>query len=269
MTNATGSQSESVGRAPAIRARPPDRTAQSDKVSMSLPRMVLSILLGISALALLASCAPGQSRVKAPTAPAQASATIIPSATVTTRLVYQADWSHGLAGWTATPGWFVSGGALQSDTGSDREITSPFYPTTPDYAVEFRLRLISVSPTAATEYALNADSSSGADGYIALFDHVMLHQCMFACHPHEAIYIDPMVDQDVGTGTIQIHDFEPGTRWLTYRVEVRGPQATLLINGHIASSARGDKTLRLSAGALHFYCTGVELRMSDFKVYAL
>jgi hypothetical protein len=61
MTNATGSQSESVGRAPAIRARPPDRTAQSDKVSMSLPRMVLSILLGISALALLASCAPGQS----------------------------------------------------------------------------------------------------------------------------------------------------------------------------------------------------------------
>ncbi len=126
-----------------------------------------------------------------------------------------------------------------------------------------------MSPTAATEYALSADSSAGEDGYIALFDHVMLHQCMFACHPHEAIYIDPMVDQDVGTGTIQIHDFEPGTRLLTYRIEVRGPQATLLIDGHIASSARGDKTLRLSAGALHFYCTGVELRMSEFKVYSL
>lgn len=158
---------------------------------------------------------------------------------------------------------------MQSDTGGDREVTSPFYPTTPDYAVEFRLQLIGVSSNAATEYALSADSSTGEDGYIALFDHVMLHQCMFACHPHEAIYIDPMMDQDVGTGTIQIHDFEPGTRRLTYRIEVRGPQATLLIDGHIASSARSDKTLRLSAGALHFYCTGVGLRFSDFKVYSL
>jgi hypothetical protein len=78
-----------------------------------------------------------------------------------------------------------------------------------------------------------------------------------------------MVDQDVGTGTVQIHDFEPETHVLTYRVEVRGPLATLLVDGHVSSHARTSRTPQLSAGAIHFYCTGVALRLSDFKVYAL
>jgi hypothetical protein len=169
----------------------------------------------------------------------------------------------------ATPGWTVAGGVLVSDTGSDRQITSPFRPTTPDYAVEFRLQLIGVAPNVGTEYSLSADSTVSADGYMALFDHIMLHQCMFVCHPHEAVYIDPMQDQNVGTGTIQIHDFEPETHVLTYRLEVRGPLATLLIDGRVASHASTTRTPRLSAGAIHFYCTGVALRLSDFKVYAL
>ena len=92
---------------------------------------MLSLLLGVSALA---ACAPSQSVVKTPTATAQP--------TPASRLVYQADWSHGLSDWMATPGWTVSGGVLVSDTGSDRQITSPFRPTTPDYAVEFRVQLI-------------------------------------------------------------------------------------------------------------------------------
>ena len=219
---------------------------------------MLSLLLGVS---VLAACAPSQSVVKTPPATAQP--------TPAPRLVYQADWSHGLSDWMATPGWTVSGGVLVSDTGSDRQITSPFRPTTPDYAVEFRVQLIGVAQNVGTDFRLSADSTTSADGYMALFDHIMLHQCMFACHPHEAVYIDPMVDQDVGTGTVQIHDFEPETHLLTYRLEVRGPLATLLIDGHVASHASTTRTLRLSAGAIHFYCTGVALRLSDFKVYAL
>jgi hypothetical protein len=219
---------------------------------------MLSLLLGVS---VLAACAPSQPTIKAPTATAQP--------TPASRLVYQADWSHGLSDWMATPGWTVSGGVLVSDTGSDRQITSPFRPTTPDYAVEFRVQLIGVAQNVGTDFRLSADSTTSADGYMALFDHIMLHQCMFACHPHEAVYIDPMVDQDVGTGTVQIHDFEPETHLLTYRLEVRGPLATLLIDGHVASHASTTRTLRLSAGAIHFYCTGVALRLSDFKVYAL
>lgn len=229
---------------------------------------IFSLFLGIS---VLASCTPSQPTLQAPTATAQV--TMAPTATAqptpAPRLVYQANWSHGLSGWTTTPGWTLSGGELLSDTGADRQITSPFHPATPDYAVEFRLQLVSVAQNAGAQYELSADSTTGADGYFALFDHVMLQACMSGCHPHEAIYIDPMIDQDVGTGTVQIHDFDPGTRWRTYRVEVRGPLATLLIDGRVASHARTDRTPLLSTGAIHFYCTGVALRLSDFKIYAL
>lgn len=253
------------------------RTSRSGTSNARLLSAILALILGISALA---ACASAQPNLRTPTATAQANptATAFPSATPVPRLVYQADWSHGLAGWKATPGWTVSGGVLQSDLGSDREITSPFHPTTPNYAVQFQLQLVSVSQTIPTEYSLGADPSSGADGYVALFDHVMLHPCMFACHPHEVIYIDPMADQVGGTGAgsysansgaYQVHDFEPGTRVLTYRIEVRGSDARLLIDGQFASWAHGIKTAQLSAGPIRFSCTGVELRLSDFKVYSL
>ncbi len=240
------------------RAKPDGVMARRGLVVANILGAMLSLLLGAS---VLAACAPSQSVVKTPTATAQP--------TPAPRLVYQADWSHGLAGWMATPGWTASGGVLISDTGSDRQITSPFRPTTPDYAVELRLQLISVAQDAGAQYELSADATTSADGYFALFDHVMLQSCMSGCHPHEAIYIDPMVDQDVGTGTVQIHDFDPGVRWRTYRVEVRGSLATLLIDGRVASHARTSRTAQLSTGAIHFYCTGVALRLSDFKVYAL
>src|SRR5689334_13504555 len=103
---------------------------------------MLSLLLGVSALA---ACAPSQPTIKTATATATANPTPAP------RLVYQADWSHGLSGWMATPGWTVSDGVLVSDTGADRQITSPFRPTTPNYAVEFHLQLISVAQNVGTE----------------------------------------------------------------------------------------------------------------------
>jgi hypothetical protein len=260
----TGARAESEEHRAALRTWRLHRKASRGAIAAEVLCVTLSVVLGIFALV---SCAPAQPSVKVPTATAQASATVSPSPTAIPRLVYQADWSHGLAGWSVTSGWSVSGGSLQSDTGSNREVTSPYKPTMPDYAVEFRLQLISVSQTAATQFALSADPAAGGDGYIALFDHVAIQYYGFANHPHAMIYIDPMIDQDMST--FQPHDFEPGTRWRTYRVEVHGSEATLLIDGHVISWARSTKTSRLSAGPLRFSCTGVELRLSNFKVYAL
>lgn len=251
MTRLRGRRVESSGR-----------SARRGLVVANILGAMFSLLLGVS---VLAACAPSQPTIKAPTATVTATA----QPTHAPRLVYQADWSHGLSDWMATPGWTVSGGALVSDMGADRQITSPFRPTTPDYAVEVRVQVVSVAPKSGAEYELSADATDGADGYSALIDHVMVQSCMSGCHPHEAIYIDPMIDQDVGTGTVQIHDFDPGVRWRTYRVEVRGPLATLLIDGRVASHATTTRTQQLSAGAIHFYCTGVALRLSDFKIYAL
>jgi hypothetical protein len=266
MTITTDRRARSIGQASALRQWLRNNMARNGQASARRLTALLSSLLVVAALA---GCAPSQPTVKTPTATATPSATATPRATP--RLVYQADWSHGLAGWEATPGWTVSGGVLRSDMGPDRQITIPYRPTTSNYAVEFRLQLVSVSEsqTAPRQYSLSADSAPGTDGYIALVDKVMLHQCMFACHPQESIYIDPMVDQDFGSGIIQVHDFEPRTHLLTYRVEVRGPEAALLIEGHQYSFARSAKTPQLATGPIRFYCTGVALQLSDLKIYAL
>lgn len=262
MTISTGGRARPKGHADTLTSRPPDRTARSGKTAASLLSAALAIILCIAALA---SCAPAQPSVKAPTTTAQASATAAP------QLVYQADWSHGLAGWKATPGWSVSGGVLRSDMGSDREITSPFQPTTPSYAVEVRLQVTNALQNGPTQYELSADPTTSIDGFIALFEHIVFSQGrLFPDHPHVVVYINPMIDQqDTGVNTFQIHDFELGTLARTYRVEVRGSAVTLLIDGRVVSWARSAKAPQLSAGALHFSTTGVALRLSDFKVYSL
>src|SRR6059058_4238066 len=89
----------------------PDWRPTRRQYSARMPSMLCVILALLLGLAGLASCAPAQPTVTAPPA------TVTPSATAIPRLVYQADWSHGLAGWSATPGWSVSGGTLETDTG--------------------------------------------------------------------------------------------------------------------------------------------------------
>lgn len=252
------------GCAPAHGRRPAVLTPQGRKFAGRKLSAVLAILLGVAALA---ACAPGQPTVQAPTATATAPVAPSPTATAVPRLVYQADWSHSLSGWNATPGWSVSGGVVQSDTGSDREITSPFLPATPNYAVEFNLQLVQASQYPPTQFEFSTGPTASVDGYIALFDNVRTGYYMFANHPHLMIYINPMIDQD--PTTFMPHDFEFGTRLRMYRVEVRGPEATLLIDGRIANWARSTKSAQLSAGPFHISCTGVQLRLSDFKVYAL
>ena len=270
MAITTGEQAGTEGCISGLRMGLPVRTARRGEGAARLSSVILAIVLGVFALA---SCAPGQPSVKAPTATPATSATVAPSPSPTAvpRLIYQADWSHGLDGWSVTPGWSVSGGALQSNTGTEREITSPFHPATTNYAVEVQFQIISVSQRPPTRLDLSADATSGADGnrdgFIFLMDSVAITYVMFAQHPHVEVYIDPMVDMDLST--YQPHDFEPGSHWHTYRVEVRGPWALLSIDGHFMSSALSTKTPQLSMGPLHFSCSGVALRLSDFKVYAL
>lgn len=250
------------GRALVRGPRLPNRAPRGGQAAGHKLSAIVAILLGVAALA---ACAPGQPSVRV----SAATATVVPSPTATSapRLVYQADWSHGLSGWNATPGWSVSGGVVQSDMGSDRELTSPFRPATPDYAVEFNLQIVQASQYPPTQYEFSTDPTTSVDGYIALFDNVRTGYYMFANHPHLMIYINPMMDQD--PTTFKPHDIEPGTHLWTYRVEVRGPEATLLINGHIANWARSTRSSQLSVGPFHISCTGVQLRLSDFKEYAL
>src|SRR5438876_291028 len=89
----------------------------------------------------LGACSAGTSST---TVPPQASvaaakhlsptATPLPAGTV----LYQANWSHGLAGWQGTHGWKMVQGQLESNSSGSATFTIPYRPTVSAYAVEVR-----------------------------------------------------------------------------------------------------------------------------------
>ena len=61
-------------------------------------------------------------------------------------------------------------------------------------------------------------------------------------------------------------DYEPGSGWHTYRVEVRGNEVSLLDNGTQVGSASSERTDTLSNGPIEFDSTLVILRMSNLRI---
>ena len=121
---------------------------------------------GALALALAMSCALaacGSSGASAtPTAtPAPSPTAATPTAPPAPRVLFQADWTHGLAGWQATTGWSVSDGALVSDTGMDRAFTIPYRPAGPEYTIEFQLQITSVPVDGDGKFFLTAPATTG------------------------------------------------------------------------------------------------------------
>src|SRR5438874_809824 len=109
-------------------------------LGQTVARRLLSVLL-ITFLLLLVACsgsAPSTPSVS-PTATIPSTPTI-PAGTV----LYQADWSHGLAGWQVTGGWKALHGYLQSDGSNTLSLTPTYRPAVPNYAVEVRVQVVSV-----------------------------------------------------------------------------------------------------------------------------
>src|SRR5207237_5260792 len=80
-------------------------------------------------------------------------------------LLYQSDWTHGLAGWQASSGWKVTQGVLQSNL-SNNSLTLPYMLRVTDYAIEVRFQIVSV-PQHGGEFVITADRTQGKDGYTA------------------------------------------------------------------------------------------------------
>jgi hypothetical protein len=208
---------------------------------------------------MLAACGPAQTSV--------VSATPTPTPRHTPVLAFQSDWSKGLDGWDATPGWSIVDGALQSDEGDQRSVTIPFQPTGSDYAVEAEIQVAHI-PRDNGMYALVAPRTSDSNGYQASVTHLLLPgQHTFADHPNEAVYIDPLDGQD--PTTYVVNDFEPRTTYRTYRVEVHGSWVLWMADGHKMSSANSLQPPRLSAGPLQLICSSVTIRVRAIRVISL
>jgi hypothetical protein len=225
-------------------------------VRLARPALVLTAVVLLMALP---ACAPTGS--VPPKATATATATSAPV------VLYQANWSHGLGDWQATPGWTVVDGALQSDTGQDRAITIPYQPATPNYTVEYQIQILNILVTGGY-YQLAALPQPGRNGYVASINGLRALGSPFQSgdHPHLQTWIDPMDAEGLAMIGANSHDFDPGTALRTYRVTVQGPLMQFYVDGLDASNADSSATSTLANGPLRFMCGLVSLRISNLRI---
>lgn len=207
-----------------------------------------------------------------------------PSPTVTTTssptLLYSADWSNGLNGWTGSPEWSVSNGELHSD-GSDGNlhlgvdaISPPYRPSTTDYAVEARIQIVNVADISTCYVAIRgrvqtpspSNSWYVGDGYFLGFNGYFGAN---GSYDAEIGYLSLNVSnvQDTTFDVLQNQYFNPGFVWHTYRAEFRGNQMTLFIDGKLMAQVT-DNRLPLM-GMLQIENGFCPVNVSSFQVFAL
>lgn len=227
-----------------------------------LLRLRAMLLVGLFGLAGCGAHAAHPSAGSTPSAPSGT-----PTATSAPRILYQADWSKGLADWRATAGWAVQQGAMQSDTGENRQVTIPFDPPTSNYAVEYTMQV--VDPLEGGACSVAAAPTATSDGYQVRLDGMLaLGNSQFALHPQFGVTIDPTGHQDLNTAATV--DFELGTHVTTYRIEVRGPLVIVLVNGRrLSPPAQSTTTATLSTGPLTISCSLASARFSSLTISSI
>lgn len=183
-------------------------------------------------------------------------------------VLYQAHWSHGLIGWPDAHGWKVVQGRLESNSSGSATFTIPYRPTVSDYAIEVRIQVVRSVPPNSGYFLISAAKSPGKDGYHAgILDLKGSASRPFGDHPQSQVYLDPTDDMPQGSGIPQ--DYEPGSGWHTYRIEVQGNEVSLLDNGVQIGSASSDVTDALSNGPIGFSSELVILRVSSLRILTL
>jgi hypothetical protein len=182
--------------------------------------------------------------------------------------LYQADWSKGLSGWPGMHGWKVVQKQLESDSSGSATFIIPYRLSVSDYAIEFRLQVVRSVPPYGGDYEIVAPKLPGKDGYHAgIFDLKAPGPRPFGDHPQSQVYLDPSSPVSQASGMPQ--DYEPGSEWHTYRVEVRGNEVSLLDDGTQIGSATSQRTDTLSNGPIEFDCMLVILQVSDLRILTL
>jgi Domain of Unknown Function (DUF1080) len=233
------------------------------QIHMPLVFLVVFLLFSLGA------CSAGTSST---TVPPQATGTAVRHSSPTPTplpagiVLYQADWSHGLAGWPGSQGWKVVQGQLESDSSGSATFTIPYRLSVTDYAVEVHIQIVRVQRNGAY-FSIFAPKAPGKDGYQAGVSGMEVPAPRpFGEHPQSQVFLDPSNDSP-GSGIPQ--DYEPGSGWHTYRVEVKGNQASLLDDGVQIGSASSQQTDVLSNGPIGFSSELVILRVSNLRILTL
>ena len=235
------------------------------------PLLKRSFVLLVLLLFLLEACSAGTSSTTAmPTATVPAARSLSPTSTglPVGTVLYQADWSHGLVGWSGAKGWKIVQGQLESDSSGTATFTIPYRLSVTDYAVEVHIQIIRSVPPNGGYFSISAPKTTDKDGYQAGISSLEgSGPRPFGDHPQAQVFLDPYVYSALGSGIPQ--DYEPGTGWHTYRVEVRGNEVSFLDNGTQIGYASSQRTDVLSNGPIKFSSKLVILRMCALRILAL
>lgn len=243
--------------------------------SMRMPINLSWLLLAGTLIFSLAACS--QNAASAPASPTprssltaspqvQSTSTTPPQGTV----IYQADWSHGFAGWQGSSGWSVAHGQLLVNSLHEASIVVPYQPAVPNFAIEFRVQLVHVLTSAGNMFMLYAKSQPQKDGYGAGF--VSLEAPKSSENVGQGFYSG---FAQVSTDTIEPNsvfspeiDFVPGLNWRTYRLEVQGNEVSFYIDGTRSGFSTSAEEA-LSNGPLSLDARGLLVRVSSFRITTL
>jgi hypothetical protein len=172
-------------------------------------------------------------------------------------VLYAADWSSGLNGWTGGASWKTLRGELLNDgtSGDTTPILAP-YDTgqISDYAVEARIRVIRAggyrSGGSYDSFGLAARRVTDGGGY----------------NGQVSADSTARIRTDAGRLTDD-QPFAPEDRWHTYRLEVDGNVVTFLADGARIATVMDNRYL--TGGLTGLFCGGYQLEVASYRVLRL
>ncbi len=181
------------------------------------------------------------------------------------RLLYQADWSKNIAGWTVTPHWHWSsqdGGMFTTDSMTNSLAIAPYHPSILNYVVEVRIQRISYSNIDGNAFGLMV-MQTPTDGYVVGVgvhktpEHFFIGQLSVSSKNR-----NPYISADLARASSNIDN-----GWHTYSVK--------LYKNHISSSFDGKQYVtandytNVNVRQVGIYAVGALIHIAHFKVYAI
>jgi len=188
------------------------------------------------------------------------------------QVLYAADWSVGMDGWTSDPGgWHVSNGMLIYDDAEPDIIVSPYQVLgTSEYAVETEIQITKLETnTVYPDFSLGIRRDQSRER--------MVTSCVSVSRKEDEGQELRLSSLILGGGS---YDSCPladavrvdlGDQWHTYRVELHLSSITVAIDGKVVVSAVDDKVPWGGSGAhsLTLSAEGLPVRVRSFRVLAL
>jgi len=259
-----------------ITATPQPMTLAQAAAPTSPPLSGMAALPSVP-LTVAVTATPVGTATTAPTATPAATATTVPTATPAPsptpqpkpgEVMYQADWTTGMNGWSGSKDWkYVSGMIVDdgsvSQPSKDTWIVSPYQPKTADYALEVEIQTI--APKCGKQYGADdfgIIARATNDGAIVGGYHCAAGP--FRGSPPGGLGIAATPYFTLQTDT---QAYPQDAEWHTYRLEIKGNTMTLLLDGTKRITV-ADNTYLVS-GKVGLFSNGAQISVRSFKVIAL